>query len=101
MMTRAASFSRRAVDTAFACLAAAISRDEWTLDECLTVDQALHCYCLGGPYAAHAEVRLGSLAPGKLADFVILSADPTTLDAPSIAALKAEHVFVGGAKCDR
>jgi predicted amidohydrolase YtcJ len=40
--------------------------------------------------------RLGSLETGKLADFVVLSDDPTQLDTPRIAQLKAERVFVDG-----
>jgi predicted amidohydrolase YtcJ len=81
---------------AFACLAAAVNRDAWTRDECLTVEQALRCYCLSGPYAAHAEERVGSLTPGKLADFVVLSADPTKIAGGALAALRAERVFIGG-----
>jgi predicted amidohydrolase YtcJ len=81
---------------AFACLAAAVGRAPWSPHECLTVEQALRAYCLGGAYAGHAEDRLGSLEVGKLADFVVLSEDPTKLDAEGLAKLKAEQVFVGG-----
>jgi len=83
---------------AFACLAAAVGRDEWTMEEALTVEQALEAYCLGGAYAAHAEDRLGSLQVGKLADFVVLSADPTKLDAAGLAKLRVEQVYIGGQK---
>jgi predicted amidohydrolase YtcJ len=83
---------------AFACLAAAVGRDEWTMDEALTVEQALEAYCLGGAYAAHAEDRLGSLEVGKLADFVVLSDDPTKLDAEGLAKLRAEQVYIWGKK---
>jgi hypothetical protein len=81
---------------AFACLAAAVGRDDWTMHETLTVEQALEAYCLGGAYAAHVEDRLGSLQAGKLADFVVLSADPTQLDATAIANLRAARVFING-----
>ncbi len=81
---------------AFACLSAAIGRHAWSPDETLTPDEALRAYCLGGAYAAHANDRVGSLEAGKLADFVVLSGDPTRLDADGIAALRAEQVFVGG-----
>lgn len=81
---------------AFACLAAAVGRAPWSPHETLSFDEALHAYCLGGAYAAHAEDRLGSLEVGKLADFVVLSGDPTKLDAQGIAGLQAEQVYVGG-----
>ena len=41
----------------------------------LTRDQALHGFTLGAAYAAFQEHSLGSLEPGKRADFVILSQD--------------------------
>ena len=81
---------------AFAAIASAVGRHEWSPQGTLTPEQAIHAYCLGSAYAAHAEHRVGSLEAGKLADFVVLSADPTPLDAPVIARLRAEQVFVGG-----
>lgn len=82
---------------AFACLAAAVGRAPWSAPgETLTPEQAIRAYCLGGAYAAHAESWSGSLEAGKVADFVILSADPTRLDAASLSKLTAERVFVGG-----
>jgi predicted amidohydrolase YtcJ len=52
-------------------------------DERLTPAQALRAYTYGSAYAAFREHDLGTLAGGKLADFAVLSADPTdesTLD---------------------
>jgi predicted amidohydrolase YtcJ len=46
-------------------------------DERLTPEQALRAYTYGSAYAAFREHDLGTLEPGKLADFVALSADPT------------------------
>jgi hypothetical protein len=81
---------------AFACLAAAVGRHAWSPDEQLTPEEALQAYTLGSHYSLHAEDRLGSLEPGKLADFVVLSGDPTRLDPDGIRALSAEQVYVGG-----
>jgi predicted amidohydrolase YtcJ len=81
---------------AFACLSAAVGRHPWTPDETLSPEQALRAYCLGSAHAGHADDRLGSLEAGKLADFVVLSGDPTRLDADDIASLQAEQVFIGG-----
>lgn len=81
---------------AFACLAAAVGRHVWSPDECLTPEEALKAYCLGGAYSLHADDRLGTLEAGKLADFAVLSGDPTRLDADGIRALKADQVYIGG-----
>ncbi|MDT7727243.1 MAG: hypothetical protein QOI21_3819 [Actinomycetota bacterium] len=45
--------------------------------ERLTPEQALRAYTHGSAYAAFREHDVGTLEPGKLADFVALSADPT------------------------
>ena len=81
---------------AFACLAAAVGRHSWSPNGGLSPEAALRAYCVGGAYSLHAEERVGTLAPQMLADFVVLSDDPTKLDAEGIAKLKAEQVFVGG-----
>jgi predicted amidohydrolase YtcJ len=61
----------------------------------LTVEEALRCYTLGGAYASFEEGVKGSLAPGKLADFIVLSADP--FEHPeAIADIQVEMTFVGG-----
>jgi imidazolonepropionase-like amidohydrolase len=41
---------------------------------------------------------VGSLEAGKLADFVVVSVDPTKLDAPGLRKMVAEQVFVGGVR---
>lgn len=45
--------------------------------ERLTPEQALRAYTMGSAHAAFREHELGTLEPGKLADFVALAADPT------------------------
>lgn len=44
----------------------------------ITVDAALHAYTLGAAYAGFQEQELGSLEPGKRADLVVLSENPTS-----------------------
>jgi predicted amidohydrolase YtcJ len=87
---------------AFAAIASAVGRHAWSAgSETLTAEQAIRAYCLGSAYAGHAEHRVGSLEAGKLADFVILSGDPTALDPIGISQLRAEEVFVGGVSAPR
>jgi predicted amidohydrolase YtcJ len=81
---------------AFACLAAAVGRADWSPDETLTPQEALRAYCLGSAHAGRGESWSGSLEPGKVADFVVLSGDPTAQTAAQIAQLNAEQVFIAG-----
>ncbi|MEA2707887.1 MAG: hypothetical protein QOF78_488 [Phycisphaerales bacterium] len=82
---------------AFAAIASAVGRHPWSApNETITAEQAIRAYCFGSAYAGHAEYRVGSLEAGKLADFVVLSGDPTTMAADAIRRLRAERVFVGG-----
>jgi predicted amidohydrolase YtcJ len=81
---------------AFAAIASAVGRHPWSPDETLTPEEAIRAYCLGSAYAGHAETKVGSLEPGKLADFVVLSDDPTKLDAERIRQLRADEVYVNG-----
>src|SRR5262245_17072502 len=43
----------------------------------ITADEALRAWTIGGAYAAFAEDFQGSITAGKLADFVVLAADPS------------------------
>lgn len=60
----------------------------------ITVDDALAAYTLGGAYACRLEADLGSISPGKLADFTVLADDPRT--APRISAVEVVSTVVGG-----
>ncbi|HZS94772.1 MAG TPA: amidohydrolase [Chloroflexota bacterium] len=55
--------------------------------------EAIYDYTAGGAYATHSEKRLGWLLPDRLADLVILSADPATVDIAGIAVLET---VIGG-----
>jgi predicted amidohydrolase YtcJ len=64
--------------------------------EALTAEQALRCYTLGSAFAAFEEHRKGSLEPGKLADFTVLSDDITAVPAETIRELSVLATVVGG-----
>ncbi len=59
----------------------------------LTVEEALTAYTQGSAYAAFAEDELGTLAPGKWADLVVLSGDPATTPWEKI---RVETTFFAG-----
>ncbi|KAI0341229.1 hypothetical protein BDW22DRAFT_1359484 [Trametopsis cervina] len=60
----------------------------WYPSEKLTRAQALKGMTLDAAYASFAEARLGSLEPGKKADFVVLDRDIMSEDTPASEILK-------------
>jgi hypothetical protein len=62
----------------------------------LTVDEALRGFTLGPAYAAGMEPRLGRLAPGCLADLVVLDRDPYTIPPSELLDVKVVATMVGG-----
>jgi predicted amidohydrolase YtcJ len=65
-------------------------------DQSLSVEQALYVYTMGGAFATFEEDSKGSISHGKLADFVILSADPHEVAASRIKDIKVLATWVGG-----
>ncbi len=68
----------------------------WLPDQALTLTQALWGYTVGAAYAGGQEARQGSLAPGKLADVVVLAEDPFTLPPEQLAGAQVAATLVGG-----
>jgi hypothetical protein len=64
--------------------------------EAITAAEALHAYTFGSAYASHQEHVKGSIAPGKLADLVILSEDPIAVSPDRIAGLQVLATIVDG-----
>ena len=59
-------------------------------------EQALRMYTLGSAYAAFEEDRKGSIMPGKLADMVVLDADPCQVEPEAIRDIRVVATLVGG-----
>jgi predicted amidohydrolase YtcJ len=62
----------------------------------ITAEEALRAWTLGGAYASFEEDRKGSIAAGKLADFVVLSDDPTRVKPDTIKDIQVELTVIGG-----
>ena len=62
----------------------------------LTVDEAVRGFTLGPAYAAGLEDRLGRLAPGYLADLVVLGQDIYTCDPMTIGETPVLGTMIGG-----
>ena len=66
-------------------------------DERLTPAQALRAYTWGSAFATFREDRVGTLAPGMLADLAVLSADPLeVLGTDADADLRVIATVIGG-----
>jgi len=65
-------------------------------EERLTREEALRAVTIDAAYVTFDEDRKGSLEPGKLADFVVLDADPLTVEEDAIKDIAAELTVVGG-----
>jgi predicted amidohydrolase YtcJ len=65
--------------------------------EAITAEEALRAYTWGSAYASKAENVKGSIEVGKLADFTVLSEDPTAVSPGRIAGLEVIATIVDGA----
>ena len=65
-------------------------------DEAVTAEQALRAWTRGSAYASRQEHVKGSIAPGMLADLVVLSEDPAAVSPDRIADLEVLATIVGG-----
>jgi len=68
----------------------------WGANQRITVDEALRVNTLNGAFATREETLKGSIARGKLADFVMLAADPHSVDPATIKDIKIMRTVVGG-----
>lgn len=90
----------------FPGLAAAISRQDmngqppggWLPEERVSLEQALHGFTRGAAYAGFAEDRIGSLDPGKWADFIILERDVSRAAPQALARTQVLETWVAGRK---
>ena len=58
--------------------------------------QALRAYTIDAAHAGHVETMVGSIEPGKLADFAILDGDPTEADAGGIGSIAVKETWLAG-----
>jgi predicted amidohydrolase YtcJ len=69
----------------------------WGANQRISVAEALKVNTMHGAYASGEEMIKGSIAEGKLADFVVLADDPHTVDAEKIKDIQIVRTVVGGA----
>ncbi|HKG14525.1 MAG TPA: amidohydrolase family protein [Pyrinomonadaceae bacterium] len=68
----------------------------WVPEQKITVEEAVRAYTFGSAYAEFAENVKGSITPGKLADFVMLSQDIFKIDPAEIERVRVQMTITGG-----
>jgi predicted amidohydrolase YtcJ len=68
----------------------------WIPEQKITLEEALRAYTISAAYAGFEEKVKGSLEVGKLADFVILGADPFRVKPEEIEKIAVDATVVGG-----
>ena len=68
----------------------------WMPEERVSLDTALSAYTRGGAFAEFQEKSLGTIEAGKLADLIVLSADPFQLKPAELHTLRVVKTIFNG-----
>jgi predicted amidohydrolase YtcJ len=72
------------------------SQDGWYPAQRLNVNEALHAYTTEAAYASGMDDHLGKLAPGYLADLLLLDEDPFSCEVERLRDIRPLAAMVGG-----
>jgi predicted amidohydrolase YtcJ len=70
--------------------------ETWGANQRVTAAEALRIMTLNGAHATHEEGLKGSIAAGKLADYVVLAEDPTAVAPDKIKDIRILNTVTGG-----
>lgn len=70
----------------------------WYADQALTTEEALKAMTIENAYGAFQEDKLGSLAPGKWADFITLDQNPLKTEPNALKDIVVTGTWVAGKK---
>jgi predicted amidohydrolase YtcJ len=91
-------------DNPFFGLHAAVTRTDrvgqpvggWHSEQAMTLLEAFRAFTLDAAYAQHQERTIGSLEPGKWADFILIDRDLFHIPPADIWKIKVEQTWVAG-----
>jgi predicted amidohydrolase YtcJ len=91
-------------DNPFFGLHAAVTRTDhtgqppggWHPEQAMTLLEAFRAFTLDAAYAQFQETTLGSLEPGKWADFILIDRDLFRMDAKDIWKIRVEQTWLAG-----
>lgn len=84
------------------CIENAVTRNMWksaeilSPQECVSVEAALRAMTLDAAWQCHSDHEVGSLEVDKFADFVVLDADPRTVEPDQLSQIKVLETWVNG-----
>jgi hypothetical protein len=70
--------------------------ETWGASQKITLDEAIQVNTINGAYNSREEKDKGSVAAGKLADFVVLAEDLHSIEPSKIKDVKIVQTVVGG-----
>ncbi len=68
----------------------------WYANEALTLEQALDGFTRTAAYASHMEDKVGRLAPGFWADFILVDQDPFKISEQDLWKLEVQSTWIAG-----
>src|SRR6185369_10947010 len=68
----------------------------WYPEQRMTLSEALNGYTIEAAFAEFEEKQKGSIESGKLADFIVISADPTAIPPKELLRISVLQTFIEG-----
>ena len=68
----------------------------WFPDQCLTREEVLKGYTYEAAYSGFEENLKGKIAPGMLADFIVISDNILAVPSKKLLSIRVEQTYVGG-----
>lgn len=73
----------------------------WRMAEAMTLPQAFAAFTTGAAWAGHAEDKVGTLTPGKWADFILVEEDPFTISPGNLWKVTVDETWLAGRRVFR